>query len=596
MRIAFKFQYIHDNALFARLLERVREKSDLSLCLYEDASYHVIEASGDQGELEALAELVSPLIPQSLFLLEHQIEEVNEECGNKLLEKKKEPYSVPYCPECQHRIMRSYDPFQPCNVCGFSDSEVSLEQLNTALQTDFKSSKELFSEAAAKLIEDKELSLMTHNGIRTFSLLGRGDKSDEGIMICDPSELSSSFLITQDELDTLMMIEKPSMRLKPKLTFRAENDLQRAFYPVFFADDTITLALSLALSDKGVFAVYCDQVPALRTASALQEHVIINEGRDMLPWQHHIKLDSAAVCNFEGFTAYGDKSGLLLDKSFVPQVPSISYISKDDLSSEGKGVYFEPSHAALRSVALEHDLETKPLCGIYLSRQHDSQICSYSSKIGYTALADFINEVPAEGRVMLASIAQMDDAGRRLVENYKREYSKLYETVENASFSSSSTPSMLTRLWAMAALFIGLSEGGDIDVACEQLESTAIEFNGKSGPRIDYKVTKGENSYKVDPRLAIRSAMSFKLAGVDEYLLSFGFIDSLADFIGQQAEMTDANIGIEGVTLCGSLFENRQLLMRTYNALSPNYTIYRNKRLPIDGANIAIGAITLGRE
>ena len=81
------------------------------------------------------------------------------------------------------------------------------------------------------------------------------------------------------------------------------------------------------------------------------------------------------------------------------------------------------------------------------------------------------------------------------------------------------------------------------------------------------------------PDLAIRSAMSFKLAGVDEYLLSFGFIDSLADFIAQQAELADANIAINGVALSGSLFENRQLLMRTYNALSSNYKIYRNERL-----------------
>jgi len=86
------------------------------------------------------------------------------------------------------------------------------------------------------------------------------------------------------------------------------------------------------------------------------------------------------------------------------------------------------------------------------------------------------------------------------------------------------------------------------------------------------------------------------MAGLDDYLLSFGFIDSLADFIAQQAEDSDANIGINGVTLSGGLFENRQLLMRAYNALSVNYPIYRNERLSIDNANVALGAITLGSE
>jgi len=159
-----------------------------------------------------------------------------------------------------------------------------------------------------------------------------------------------------------------------------------------------------------------------------------------------------------------------------------------------------------------------------------------------------------------------------------------------------SDTSAITKLWGMAAVFIGLYEGDDRLKACETLESTALEFGGKSGPRIDYKIMASEDGYQLDMRLAIRSAMSFKLAGLDEYLLSFGFIDSLADFIAQQAEDSDANIGIDAVALSGSLFENRQLLMRTYNSLSANYPIYRNERLSIDGANVAIGAITLGNE
>jgi len=596
MRIAFKFNYIHNNGLFSRLLEQVKEKSNLQLILYQDNSKYVIEASGSQDELEALAELVSSLIPQSLFLLEHHIEEVDKPGEGKVLKGGEHKYAVPYCPECQKRVMTTYDPFEYCNVCGFSEQVVSMEELNASLQTDTNTAKDLFENAANRLIRDKELTLMTYNGLRTFSLLETAEKSGDGIMICDASEISAFFLITQDELDTLMMIEKPSMRLKPKLKFRAENDLGRPFYPVSFADDKITLALSLSLSKKGIFAVYCDNIPSLRTASALQEHVIIDTGRDMLPWQHPMKLDRAVSCSFDGFTAYGDEKGLLLDTAFEPSSSYVSFVSREDVSFERNGLYFEPSHAAMRSIVLEHDLGGKSLCGIYLSRQHDSQICSFSSKIGYTASADFIYEISDEPKVMLESIAQMDEAGGRLVENYKRTYPELYETIQKACFTSDANLSMLTRLWAMAALFIGLSEGGDIEMASQQLEATALEFNGKSGPRIDYKVMKDKSGYTVDPRLAIRSAMSFKLAGVDEYLLSFGFIDSLADFIAQQAEMVDANIGIEGVSLCGSLFENRQLLMRTYNALSPNYAIYRNKRLPIDGANVAVGAITLGSE
>ena len=44
------------------------------------------------------------------------------------------------------------------------------------------------------------------------------------------------------------------------------------------------------------------------------------------------------------------------------------------------------------------------------------------------------------------------------------------------------------------------AKGDDIQNACEQLESTALEFNGKSGPRIDYKVIKTAIGYEIDPR------------------------------------------------------------------------------------------------
>ena len=596
MHIVFKFHYIHNNGLFTRLLERIREESALPIRLYQEKMDYIIEATGDQSELEALAELVSSLVPQSLFLAEHSIEAIETPQELEPLKEENCAYKIPYCPECQDKIMKTLNPFESCNVCGFSDVKLSFEKLRSFTKTDGVAVEELFEKLADHLIETGSLFLLTYNGTRNFSLLNNQEGTECGILICDPSEISTSFVITQDELTTLMMIEKPSVRLKPKLKFRAENDLAKPFYPVFFADDKITLALNLALSRKGVFALYCDSVTSLRAASALEEHVIIQTGRDMLPWKHPMTLDQPATCSFDGFTSFGNQSGLLLNTGFEPVESCVKFVSKEVSPSIKKSISFETSHAALRSVVLENELQEKSLCGIYLSRRHDSSICSFSSKIGYTSMADFSYEILDDPRSILEAISQMDEEGARLIANYQNAYPKLYEQIEKSNFNSGTKASMLSRLWAVAAVVLGLFEGGDIHSACEVLEATALEFNGKSGPRIDYKVIKSETGYQVDPRRAIRSAMSFKLAGVDEYLLSFGFIDSLADFIAEQAELADANVGIEGVSLNGSLFENRQLLMRTYNALSPNYKIYRNKRLALDGANVALGAITLGSE
>ena len=79
MHIAFKFEYIHSNGLFTRLLNRIQELSAIPLSLYQKDHYYTIEASGDQTDLETLAEQISTLVPRSLFLRDYKIEEIDKE-------------------------------------------------------------------------------------------------------------------------------------------------------------------------------------------------------------------------------------------------------------------------------------------------------------------------------------------------------------------------------------------------------------------------------------------------------------------------------------------------------------------------------------
>jgi len=599
MHIAFKFTYSHNNGLLTRLFYRINELSKLPLSLHQEGTVYMIVTSGDQASLEALAEQISSLIPQSLFLEEYRIEEVDSEqvSENITLSENDAAYEVPYCPECQEKVINTLNPFHPCSVCGFSELSIAMDDLTDFTGITVSSEEDFFLKLATVLDEKGEITLPTYNGVRRFSLLSTQEQNDQGILFCDPTDISDKFLITQGELETLMMVEKPTVRLKPKLMFRAENELDKPFYPVFFADDKITLALSTALKNKGIDAVYCDHVSTLRVATALDEHVIIASGRDMLPWYTDMHLKYPTFCEYNGFQAYGDTHGLQIGKTLdFKKQPTIPYVANHEKPSVPNAIHFEPAHAAMRSIVLEHGLGGESLCGIHFSRTHPSHIFSFSSKIGYTPMVLFRDNDITQPKHMLEAIRTMNESGMRLVNNFKNTFPDLYETITQLEFKSTIDTSDITKIWSMAAVFIGLYDGDDAVESCEKLESTAIEFSGKSGPRIDYKIISTDEGYQLDPRLAIRSAMSFKLAGLDEYLLSFGFIDSLADFIAQQAENTDANIGIHGVTLSGGIFENRQLLMRAYNALSVNYPIYRNKRLSIDNANVALGAITLGSE
>ncbi len=599
MHIAFKFEYIHDNGLFTRLLNRIQELSAIPLSIYEEGSHYMIEAAGDQAALETLAEQISTLVPKSLFLSDYKIEEIHKEEDSEVqtvsLPDSHTPFKVPYCPECQESVLKTLNPFNPCSICGFSEKSFNMEDLTKFTGITAPTEEAFFMQLANVLSDTGELKLPTYNGIRRFSLLNSNAHSNDGVLFCNPRDISEKFLITQGELDSLMMVEKPTIRLKAKLMLRSEYELDKPFYPVFFADDKITLALSAALKNKGIDAVFCDHIPTLRVATALDEHLIITTGRDMLPWRVPMSLKNPSFCEYGGFQAYGDNNGLQVDTTLeLNNQAYIRYVPNDESSQFNGAISFEPAHAALRSIVLEHALEGQALCGIHFSREHTSHIFSFSSKIGYTPMVLFRDQDITQPRDMLEAIASMDEGGIRLVNNFKNTFPDLYEKIGQVQFKNHASD--ITKIWSMAAVFIGLYDGDDALKSCEVLEATAIEFGGKSGPRIDYKVISTEEGYQLDIRLAIRSVMSFKLAGLDDYLLSFGFIDSLADFIAQQAEDADANIGIHGVTLSGGIFENRQLLMRAYNALSVNYPIYRNKRLSIDDANVALGAITLGSE
>jgi len=601
MHIAFKFNYIHDNGLFTALLNRILELATIPVSLHEDVNHYRIEATGEQAQLEALAEQISSLVPQSLYLREYTIEEMDAEDASESLNvplpPKNRSYQIPCCPECQRKVIETYDPFIPCSVCGFSDISLAIGDLEIFTEVRADTQEAFFMKLADILMVKGELTLPTFNGIRRFSFLNTHEHKSKGILSCNPVDISDKFLITQGELDALMMVEKPTVRLKAKLKLRTEFELNAPFYPVFFADDKITLALSTVLNHKGIDAVFCDHVPRLRVAAALDEHMIISMGRDMLPWKNSLSLKNASFCEYAGIQAFGDSDGLVLDtKLDVGNTPFIPYVSNEEKTKVNNAIRFESAHAALRSIVLEKGLEGDSLCGIYLSREHPSHIFSFASKIGYTPMVLFHDDVLFQPKTMMTAIAEMDEGGLRLVSNFKNSFPELYKKVEQVEFNSNGDISDIAKLWSLAAVFIGIYDGCDAVEACETLESIAIEFGGKSGPRIDYKIISTDEGYQLDYRLAIRSAMSFKLAGLDDYLLSFGFIDSLADFIAMKAEDSDANIGIDGVALSGSLFENRQLLMRTYNALSANYKIYRNECLSSDGANVALGAITLGSE
>jgi len=502
MIIQYSFNYIHNNGLFIRLLNKIAKVAKIEVYLEKIDENYFLEAKGEQSELEELAGKISSVIPSSIFLKSSSVKEIeNFSATNTELKDNTKFYAVPFCIECQEMILSNQrDLNLDCKICGFSDVKLGIEDLDTKV-TEFRKSG--------------QCELETFNGKRVFS-----SSSGSSILCNDYENISEYFIITQAELNALTSVEKPAVRLKPKLKFKLEFNLTGSFYEVFLADDKMTLAFCSALKETKV--LFCNDVNLLKVSTALDKILIINSARD-------IKASSI----------------------------------KDEIEM-------------LRSVITEHKLNAPAVCAIHLSHSTESKIFSFNAKVGYTQMIKFIN-LPYSINEIFETIKNADESGERLIENFKFKFDKLYEELISHKFDNENSQP-LTQLFAIVSLILGLNKSTSIKEASLMLEATAVEFGGKSGPRIDYKVEKIDGVYTLDLTKAIRSVISFKLAGVDNYLISFGLLDSLADFLATQAGEADANISVNALFLSGNLFENRQLLLRTLNALEPNFKVYTNER------------------
>jgi len=505
MIIQYNFNYIHNNGLLTRLLNKISKSFGDRVFLDRNEDNYLLESEGEQKELEEIAHKISSTIPSSIFLKSSSVKEISEFTATKrLLEENTKFYAVPFCIECQDRILNNTKDLNlNCDICGFSNSEIDVEDLEVK---------------ASEFEANGECEVQTFNGKRTFS------KTKGLSIICnDYANISEYFIITQSELNALTSVEKPSIRLKPKLKLKMEFDLIEPFYDVFLPDDKITLALCSILKDTKI--IFCNDIDLPKVSAILDRKLIIKSARDL-------QADS----------------------------------TKNEIEM-------------LRSIITEHKLVTPSVCAIHLSHSTASTIFTFNSKIGHTKMVEF-GKLPYSINEVFELIKNTDESGEKLINNLKLKNETLYEKMVSHKFDNSHAQP-LTQLFAIISLILGLSEDKSIKRASAFLEATAIEFGGKSGPRIDYKVEKVDNVYTLELTKAIRSAISFKLAGVDNYLISFGVLDSLADFLATQAEDADANTSIDALFLSGNAFENRQLFLRTVNAIEPNYKVYTNERVAI---------------
>ncbi|WRB56440.1 protein hydE [Helicobacter pylori] len=154
------------------------------------------------------------------------------------------------------------------------------------------------------------------------------------------------------------------------------------------------------------------------------------------------------------------------------------------------------------------------------------------------------------------NLLKQDEKASRMLKNYATKFPNFYARVLELSKYQLGGANLLD-FFQILGFVLGYSE----DFCTQSVISLAKECLRPKGPRIDYKILK-DDSFKMALNFSkvMHSAMSFRLAGVENEILSLGILDSLAEFLGNFIWDNAQNFSVQEVTIAGDFFGEKVFL------------------------------------
>ncbi|MCQ2768038.1 protein hydE [Helicobacter pylori] len=154
------------------------------------------------------------------------------------------------------------------------------------------------------------------------------------------------------------------------------------------------------------------------------------------------------------------------------------------------------------------------------------------------------------------NLLKQDEKASRMLQNYATKFPDFYARIVELSKYNLGGANVLD-FFRILGFVLGYSE----DFCAQSVISLAKECLRPKGPRIDYKILK-DDSLKMALNFSkiMHSAMSFRLAGVENEILSLGILDSLAEFLGNFIWDNAQNFSVQEVTIAGDFFGEKVFL------------------------------------
>ncbi len=208
----------------------------------------------------------------------------------------------------------------------------------------------------------------------------------------------------------------------------------------------------------------------------------------------------------------------------------------------------------LSTIAFKDELEflkeTPNSIVLYLSFKHPTRLLLHANGSLKTLLSvsfDFNQSF---------NLLKQDEKASRMLKNYATKFPNFYARILELSKYQLGGANLLD-FFQILGFVLGYSE----DFCAQSVISLAKECLRPKGPRIDYKILK-DDSFKMALNFSkvMHSAMSFRLAGVENEILSLGILDSLAEFLGNFIWDNAQNFSVQEVTIAGDFFGEKVFL------------------------------------
>ncbi|QQW80589.1 protein hydE [Helicobacter pylori] len=151
---------------------------------------------------------------------------------------------------------------------------------------------------------------------------------------------------------------------------------------------------------------------------------------------------------------------------------------------------------------------------------------------------------------------KQDEKASRMLQNYATKFPNFYARILELSKYQLGGANLLD-FFRILGFVLGYSE----DFCTQSVIPLAKECLRPKGPRIDYKILKNDSlKMALNFSKIMHSAMSFRLAGVENEILSLGILDSLAEFLGNFIWDNAQNFSVQEVTIAGDFFGEKVFL------------------------------------